>query len=113
MSTDPPPGLGIDTEVDRSGRTVIVRLSGELDLLHADDLAEHLADITRAASPAPDRLTVDLSQVTFLSSRGLGALVETQRRLRGSLRLTGVTGRRPVERVIELAGLRDFFTIEE
>lgn len=111
--------FSFDTEVDRPRSTVTVRVAGELDLLHADDLARHLAEITRPGTstdgPVPEHLVVDLSRVSFLSSRGLSALVETQRRLRDRrtvLRLSGVAGNRVVERVIDLAGLTDHFDIE-
>jgi anti-sigma B factor antagonist len=84
-----------------------VVLRGEFDM--ADVAAFHEAfDAVR--STEPDRLYVDLSELTFIGSSGLGALVEATRRhprviLRGASRA--------VTRVVELTGLQDQFEFED
>lgn len=60
----------------RAGLT-ICRINGELDAFTAPLVREALADAVDAPS-----LIIDLSQVRFLDSAGLGVLVGTVRRVR-------------------------------
>lgn len=76
-------------------------LAGELDTHTAQQLVGELATV-----PAGTALVLDLAAVTFISSAGLSAILNAQRRLEesgGSLRV-----REPlpaVARLIELSGL--------
>ena len=79
----------------------IVRLHGELDVASADGLANSLVEI------AGSTLVVDLSDLTFMDSSGIGALVRARNRIRtggrGELMLT-----RPgaiVRTALEIVGL--------
>jgi anti-sigma B factor antagonist len=75
------PVLGVDT-VDGG---VVVHLAGELDLYNADIVRAALAD---AIATRPQRLVVDLTQVEFLDSTALGALIEARSKLgKGGLAL--------------------------
>ena len=62
--------MDVTVESPEDGKAV-VRLVGRLDLLTAADVKQRLA---RAAADYR-RLVVDLGQVTFIDSSGLGALV--------------------------------------
>ena len=78
-------------EPRRSGAAV-VKLAGRLDLLSAIDARQRLADLVAAGHP---RLVVDLAEVEFIDSTGLGSLVSGLKATRmagGDLRLA-----RPVE----------------
>ena len=95
------PGASDDTQV--------VYLSGEIDMSNADL-------ITRAANlPFDNRhpvLTLDLSGVEFIDSQGLNALLQAHRDLdsRGGALMLRRTPE-PVRRLLDLAGIRPFFTI--
>jgi anti-sigma B factor antagonist len=61
--------------VERHDGAVVVRLGGELDLYNAPKLREALLD---AAKQSPQRLVLDLSEVEFIDSTALGALIEAR-----------------------------------
>ena len=89
---------------DTSAMAVILR--GEFDM---DDVATFRAAFEAVRSTEPNRLVVDLTEVTYIGSSGLGALIEANGRhprvvLRGASRA--------VVRVVEFAGLRDQFEFE-
>ncbi|MBV5242462.1 STAS domain-containing protein [Mycolicibacterium sp. PAM1] len=60
----------------RDGDLLVLRVTGDLDVLTAPTLSTHL-DI--ALADAPPVVIVDISDVSFLSSAGIGLLVETHR----------------------------------
>ena len=86
----------------------VVRFAGDIDFRNAPDLA---AQGAWALAQAPDRpLIVDLGQVEFIDSVGLGALIELKRRageLGTSMMLADVT--EPARKVIAVTGLLDVF----
>ncbi len=53
-------------------RLAVVKLSGRLDLLSAVEVKQRLAAVVNEGSP---RLVVDLGEVSFIDSSGLGALI--------------------------------------
>lgn len=80
---------------------------GDLDVRSAPDLRR---DVSRALDGAPGDVELDLSQVTFIDSSALGALVEIKRMVEDdgrALRLVGVS--RKVTRVLQLTGLDTLF----
>jgi anti-anti-sigma factor len=91
---------------DRDGRRARLVLSGELDM-GARFQAEQALD--RLLEEPVEHLVVDLGEVTFLDSSGMGLILEVDERARQqgfNLRL--LPARRPeVQRVFELAGLAD------
>jgi anti-sigma B factor antagonist len=65
----------------------VAHVVGEIDLAVADDLQEQLS---HSVTEEGNDLVVDLTDVTFLDSRGLAALVATGKRVReldGAMRL--------------------------
>lgn len=60
-------------EVARDGGAVVIRLIGELDLYNAEEVRKAFQD---AAADGPERLVVDLAEVTFIDSTSLGVLIE-------------------------------------
>ena len=84
--------------VESSDGAVVVRLAGELDLYNAERLREALADV---AAEAPDRLVVELSDVTFVDSTALGVLIEAKQRMQNRnaflLAFAGVETRRALD----------------
>ena len=66
----------ICTEQDR---TLIARLSGEIDHHAAKEILAELAEQIDAA--LPERLVLELSQVTFMDSSGIAVLLNAWRRM--------------------------------
>jgi anti-sigma B factor antagonist len=93
------------------GRYAVVRARGEIDLSNADELE---ATIVQGWEETHAPVVVDLSQVEFMGSNGLSALIVALNRLcdEGSeLRL-----RRPsatVRRILEVTGLVGTFKTED
>jgi anti-sigma B factor antagonist len=58
---------------------IVIAPEGELDLASVDDFR---AAVFEAADTAERRVVVDLSNVSFIDSTGLGALVEAHNRVR-------------------------------
>lgn len=92
-------------------RALFVRLKGELDLHTAPRFKEGVA-AALAASPLVTTLAVVLTDVTFIDSSGLGALIVLHRSLaerRKQLILVGP--RPPVRRVLQFSGLPQLIDI--
>jgi anti-sigma B factor antagonist len=79
----------------------VVTLHGELDVLVADGLENSLVELAGSA------LVVDLSDLAFLDSSGIGALVRARNRIKaaglGDLVLTRPTP--IVQKALEIVGL--------
>jgi anti-sigma B factor antagonist len=90
------------------GDDLVLSLAGELDLADAPALREALR---RAVERSPKRLVVDLTEVTFVDSTILGALVEARSALGGDAFALAAPGLE-VRRALEISGLDRHFTIE-
>jgi anti-sigma B factor antagonist len=105
MVGDPVSGENVPevTVEDVGGGIGVVRVSGEVDMLTAPELAELLRSQIEAGCRA---VVVDLSRTAFLGSSGLAALVEAERlaRARTRLVLAGPVNH-IVGRALELTGL--------
>jgi anti-sigma B factor antagonist len=90
--------------------TAVIAPEGEIDIAQMADFRAALAD---AADEETPRLVVDLSNVSFIDSSGLGALVETHNRLRRDRRQLAVVAPAgtAVTVLINLSGLRDRLAI--
>lgn len=94
--------LGFSIEVDATGGVIAVRVRGELDMSAAPSLLNDLA----TATPADANCVVDLSEVTFIDSTAIGALVAAgQARTASGGRLQLGPRSSVVGRVLEIAGL--------
>lgn len=70
------PGSGIELHLCRAGERIrVLAVRGEIDAAEASAFQDAAIDLVRTAR----YLVVDLSGVRFLASRGLAALVRTQR----------------------------------
>ena len=68
----------MSTRTDGTGNTAEIRLSGDLDLSNAAATTrrvEAVLDGITGSEPAGRRLVVDLDDVPFIDSSGLGALL--------------------------------------
>ncbi|MFC5181776.1 STAS domain-containing protein [Actinomadura harenae] len=87
----------------------VVKISGEIDVFTSPRLREMLLDIIDNGG---QHLVVDLGEVTFLDSTGLGVLVGIYHRLRardGSMSFMGVNER--VRRVFHVTQLTKIFVL--
>ncbi len=99
--------LSVDIQPERHGEAIVYRLRGSLDLETAPSLR---AALTQAADEGKNDIIVDLTQLEFLDSTGLGALIGAHRRALehgGRLRLIVASG--PIERLLNITGLIDIF----
>jgi anti-anti-sigma factor len=100
-------------EIHRSedGETLVLALRGELDLASAGILEGELSD---SASDGYGHILLDLSQLDFLDSRGLAALVGAQREAEAKHKLFSLRrGTSQVQRLFEVTGLDKHFTFED
>lgn len=91
------------TRVTHAGDTVIVSLRGEVDVLNVDRVRVALSE---ALAARPRQVEVDLADLSFIDSTGLGALVFGFQRARDlgiGFRLAHPT--RGVHQVLVLSGL--------
>lgn len=101
----------MDLETDVIGPLLLVRIRSErIDAACAVDFKDKMRDVTREPPP---RVLLDLSQVEFLDSSGLGAVVAAMKALDGEATLE-LSGLRPkVEKVFRLTRMDSVFTIHD
>jgi len=95
--------MELDLRVQHHDDWAVVLVSGEVDLATCPQLRDVLAGLVEQGVY---HLIVDLEQVSFLDSSGIGVLISVRRRIRehgGSLRLTAPSPH--VRRVLELTGI--------
>ena len=91
------------------GAYAVVAVSGEIDVLTAGTLRERIDDLVTAGH---HHLVIDLEQVDFLDSAGLGVLVGGLKRVRaqdGTLQLVCTSER--ILKVFRITRLSEEFTI--
>ena len=88
--------------VSGNGDAVVVRLAGELDLYNAPAVREALAN---ALARGPERLVVDLSDVTFVDSTALATFVEARANLGSGERFALAAPGLAARRALEVSGL--------
>jgi len=83
----------------------VVTARGEIDLFSSRDLASRLGELSGEPGVAA---VLDLSEVTFMDSIGLGVVLKASSRFRRQAkRLVIVAPAGPVLRLLELSGLGD------
>ncbi len=97
------PGIAIELR----GTVGLVTISGEVDLLVADQVERAISDAGGARV-----VVVDLTDVTFIDSTGLRALVSGRELLESKRRsMALVVGDSPVARLLSLTALDQEFVI--
>jgi len=101
----------LDLHVTSSGRYTVVEVAGEIDAASAPELRKCLHQTIDAGSR---QLVVDLRQVSFIDSMGLGVLLGAKRRLRGhgpdgGIQLVCADGL--VLRILRVSGLDGVFPL--
>jgi anti-sigma B factor antagonist len=99
------------TSLDRAGGTVTVRLHGEVDVLVVDQVRVALTD---ALTAGPRSMVVDLSDLSFIDSTGLGALVFGFQRARDAGVAFKLAHPTPgVRQILVLSGLLEVVELED
>ncbi|MGB8966936.1 MAG: STAS domain-containing protein [Candidatus Cybelea sp.] len=101
--------LNIDLKTENGGETLVFKLRGSLDLATAPMVRAALSEATQEGS---HELIVDLTQLEFLDSTGLGVLIGAHRRAaegHGSFRLIVSDG--PIARLLNISGLVGVFSV--
>ncbi|MFO7193044.1 MULTISPECIES: STAS domain-containing protein [Thermocrispum] len=94
-----------------SGRdgVVVLTVSGELDMLSTDALTERLDE---ALQPPAEAVVLDLTDVRFLGSAALSALLKSAEEAKANgIRLILVASKHATLRPFEVTGISDSFTI--
>jgi anti-sigma B factor antagonist len=103
------PAVDFDVETaERSGANVLT-LRGEIDVYTAPQLRQAIVDVVDRGAT---NLIVDMAQVDFLDSTGLGVLVEGLKRIKakdGSLSIVATQGK--ILKIFDITGLNRAFPI--
>ena len=96
--------LSLDVSADGDEGNVVITVAGEVEMVTAPQLADCILE------HASTNVVVDLSDVTFLDSTGITALVHGYNALRKNGHTLRTTGERDVIlRVLEISGLDGLF----
>ena len=104
--------LGSDRDpvvaVAERGSALVLSLTGELDLYDAPALREALQ---AAVARSPERLVLDLAEVTFVDSTVLGSFVEARAQLGDGRAFALAAPGLEVRRALEISGLDRHFAV--
>lgn len=96
--------MALEIEALPKGTSILLRLRGDLDVEGARRFREEADAWLEGAGPS--RLVVNLSEVTFMDSTGVGALLGRYRRLRSQGGTMVLVAPPPqVRPVLEMAGI--------
>jgi anti-sigma B factor antagonist len=101
--------MELEIKVTKSGESCVVALEGEIDVYTAPRLRDTLVE---AITGQCAHVVVDLEQVAFIDSSGLGVLVGALRRAKereGTVRL--VCTREGILKIFRITGLDQVFPI--
>ena len=99
------------TSLDRTADTTTVRLHGEIDVQNVDQVRVSLVE---ALEPRPGTIVVDLAELSFIDSTGLGAIIFAFQRARDQgvgFRLAHPS--RGVRQILVLSGLLEVVELTE
>lgn len=94
-------------DIRYTGGAAVVKLAGEVDMSHSPGVHQALVEVLENR---PGRLVIDLTEVSYMDSSGVGILVDALRRVRvsgGKLVLAAVAPR--VLSVLQITKLDQFF----
>ena len=94
----------LSIHISRDGSTAMVVASGEIDLSTVDELRSAVT----SAAEGTEKLRLDLTDVEFIDSAGLGGLLELRSTLRSrSVTLEIAAGDGAVRQAMEITGLSE------
>jgi anti-sigma B factor antagonist len=92
------------------GTTVIIGCAGELDMNTTPELERRIA---LALKRSPTSMIVDLTDVGFLASHGMGVLVETHTLCSPAIGFAVVASGRATRRPMQLMGITDVISVHD
>jgi anti-anti-sigma factor len=98
------PTVGCVINEEWIGRTVVVSASGVVDMLTSPQLE---ASITTSLTKNPSAIIIDLSNVEFLASAGMGVLVAARDQTASDIGFGVVASGPATSRPLKLVGLAD------
>ncbi len=101
--------MELDVRTEQDGAACVLSIAGEVDVYTAPVLKQHLVD---AVEQGCVDILIDLDEVGFIDSSGLGVLVGGLRRVKdrsGSIRL--VCQRESILKIFRITGLDKVFPI--
>jgi anti-sigma B factor antagonist len=101
--------MDLEIEFSQDGNACIVALDGEVDVYTAPALRERLIE---ASETGCGTVVVDMTEVDFIDSSGLGVLVSALKRVRendGQMRI--VTAKEPILKIFRITGLDRVFEL--
>ena len=98
----------LNIETSGNAGKITITLQGRLDTVTAPDLEQSLQKVIPEAS----ELTLDFTNLAYISSAGLRVLLSAQKQMNklGRMRLLHVSA--PVLEIFEVTGFTDILTIE-
>jgi anti-sigma B factor antagonist len=107
-----PPAPGqLAVEITRDAESIVVSLTGELDLATVQTFERYLRE---AEATSPARLVVDLGTLAFMDSTGLQTLLRSAERAHASgYQLALRRGPNQVQRVFELTRTIEAFKFDD
>lgn len=110
QGTDASPPVRLHISRADTAEIAVLKLTGELDIASAPLLERAMEGLD---NPSQRRVLIDLSELSFMDSTGLRALLRARELVAESDReLTLRDGPRQVRRVFELSGTAEAFTFE-
>ena len=101
--------VDFDVETSEMSGATVLTLRGEIDVYTAPRLRQSLVDVVDAGAT---NLIVDMGQVDFLDSTGLGVLVDGLKRVKakdGTLAIVATEGK--ILKIFDITGLNKAFPI--
>jgi anti-sigma B factor antagonist len=102
--------MDLDFDVKKTGGNVVMAIKGEIDLYSVKQLKENVANVMEDEKQA--KIIMDLEQVKYIDSTGLGILIGIRRRCMekgGELVLVFNSDR--IKNLFTITGLQNVFTI--
>jgi stage II sporulation protein AA (anti-sigma F factor antagonist) len=94
----------VDLEVKLVRNTLVVRIKGELDMLAAEKLRTEIDN--KLDSKEANTLVINLDQVTFIDSSGLGVLIGRYKKVTANNGHMYIVGAKPsVEKILFFSGI--------
>lgn len=105
--------MGISSEYKEGA--LLVKITGDFDMAEADTIRSHIDE--KIDEGRVRNVVLDLKEVEFIDSSGLGVIIGRYKRLRlldGKMAIVGA--RPPVARILELSGIKkiiDCYELED